>query len=196
MRFVSPHARYSFQAQGLEYTVVSGPQGAMRVPTQQMILCEFQQGGLSPWELEVALEHLVIRGMPDRDTVPKHNRLAVFDTDMWQAMTGADDETRTFVERRLLQSPDYGTDFIAIDKPRIESPWPKYDEIDDEDMVVQLIGLLGYSAQTALQYESENLKRPRLMQRLKELAETEQPPDPEKKLEPINPADVDEYVNA
>lgn len=193
MRFVSTHARYSFQAQGLEYTIVSTPQGAVKMPTQQMILCDFQQGGLSPWEQEVALEHLEIKGMPDQDTVPKGNRLSVFDTEAWQLTSGADDDTREFVERRFLTSPDYGIDFIAIDKPKRKPPWPRYDELADEKMILNLVDGLGYSAYDVISYEQENRKRPDLLVELQRRADAGPLPEGEEKPAPLRP---EEFVQA
>ena len=146
MRFISRHPRYSFQAQAISMQVLSTPSGAIQVPALPQILCEFQQGGLSPWEEELALKQLHFLGQPDQEAVPKTNRLSVFDTETWQLTSGADDDLRLFVETRLQNDPMYGQDFIAADAPPRKPPWPDYDKVSEVSTLFELLRLLGYDS--------------------------------------------------
>jgi hypothetical protein len=187
MRFISRHPRYSFQAQAISMQVLSTPQGAIQVPATPQILCDFQQGGLSPWEIELGLKTFHFLGMPDQEAVPKENRLSVFDTETWQMATGADDETRQFVESRLRNDTMYGQDFIACEELERKPPWPSYDKIEDVGTIFEILGLLGYDTnadelEQIRLYEHQNRKRPEILQALSDREEALRsgPPAPER----------------
>jgi hypothetical protein len=170
--------------------VLSTPQGAIQVPSNQQILCEFQQGGLSPWEIELGLKSFHFAGQPDENVVPKENRLSVFDTETWQMQVGADDTTREFVERRLLQDVMYGQDYIACDEKRHPAPWPNYDQVGDVPTLFEMLDLLGYNnraedIEMVRMYEHQNQKRPEFLQALNER---------QVELSPVEPAGRREEV--
>lgn len=190
MRFISRHPRYSFQAQAISMQVLSTPQGAIQVPALPMILCEFQQGGLSPWEIELGLKSFHFAGMPDSEAVPKENRLSVFDTETWQLATGADDDLRSFVEHRLKSDTMYGQDFIAAGELVHAPPWPRYDEIDDLATIFDMIGLLGYDRDAAdieniRLYEHQNRKRPEVLAALEAKQLELSPEQPQQRQEEV-----------
>lgn len=173
MRFISKHPRYSFQAQAIAMQVITTPQGAIQVPQVPQIICEFQQGGLSPWEVELGLKSFHFAGQPDENVVPKENRLSVFDTETWQMSTGADDDLRKFVEHRLLSNEMYGQDFIAAEELRHPAPWRNYDKVQDLGTLIEMLDLLGYNSlpediEMVRLYEHQNQKRPEILQWLKE----------------------------
>ncbi len=173
MRFISRHPRYSFQAQAISMQVLSTPQGSIQVPALPQILCEFQQGGCSPWEIELGLKSFHFAGQPDENVVPKENRLSVFDTESWQMSTGADDELRLYVESRLKNDAMYGQDFIAAGELLREPPWPSYDKVGNVETMFEMLELLGYGTpddEKAVEhieeirlYEHQNQKRPEFL---------------------------------
>lgn len=170
--------------------VLSTPQGAIQVPSNQQILCEFQQGGLSPWEVELGLKSFHFAGQPDENVVPKENRLSVFDTETWQMQFGADDATREFVELRLKQDQMYGQDYIAVDEQRHRIPWPTYDAIEDLPTLVEMLNLLGYNStpediEMIRLYEHQNQKRPEFLEWLNDRQADLSPQTPAERREEV-----------
>ncbi len=173
MRFITRHPRYSFHAQASTQQIVMTQNGPMQVAAQPMILCQFEQGGLSPWEIELALKSFHFAGQPDENMVPKENRLAVYDTELAQLQQGWNDDTRSFVEQRLLADAEYGKDYIAVGGPKREAPWPAYDRVPDAATLLQMIPLLGFDTYEGVEkirlYEHDHQHRPEILEALEAL---------------------------
>lgn len=166
MRFISPHPRYSIQIQEAEEQLTAT---GRVVVTRKPTIANFVQGGLSPWEVEAALETFVFRGLPEG--VKPTNRMAYFDTET--ISRDPSNPVRVEVEKRLMEADDYGRDFIMVEKPRRRPPWPNYDRYKDPVKIAAQVVSLGFTEGPLLDevvaYEYENLRRPEVLEALEEL---------------------------
>lgn len=115
---------------------------------------EFQQGGVSPWEAELAIKTLLFKGMYEGEDPTE--RLSWFDTETAQLHYGWTDDEREFAEKRLLEIED---NFMLVEQPKVPAPWHNYDTITDPKRIVALIEDTGTSASEVLAYERENKNR-------------------------------------
>lgn len=162
------------------YTLTGRPQSTMVLASGQKqvlkhrILCDFQvggsggMGGLSPWEREAALQHFYFGAKGYDEDVSR--RLAVYDTEAAQMMHGWDDETREEIEERLRSVPGNGIDFIEVQPPRVQAPWPSYDDLTDADEIALEVGRLGFDIGYVITYEQQNRNRPEVIAALEALA--------------------------
>jgi hypothetical protein len=126
MRFLSPIAAYRKVAKHQEIEQLASGQPRVLAPGYTV---EFVEGDLTDWEREEARKRLQFKnnyinldGSP-YDPVP---HASSYDT-----ATIDNPALRKEVEEYLLNHPDFGRpgEFILVEKPKLEAPWPNYDEL-------------------------------------------------------------------
>ena len=154
------------------------------VKPQKGIVCKFQHAGrgLSPWEIDEALDRFDIRGVAVGEDPA--SRLSFYDTEIWQIHQGWDDQTRKKVEDRLLSGNGFGTDYFLSERPRAQAPWPGYDKLGAQgrrtvEMVAEKIAQMttdtGVDPEAVLQYERENLNREPVVKAVEALLQVPEP---------------------
>lgn len=85
------------------------------------IVVQFQRGGVPAWAEQTVLERLEWRGQDD--SFERSTRTGVFDSVEAQRINGWTDDDRVAVEA-FLDSHMPGNNFIRVEPPRLEAPWP------------------------------------------------------------------------
>ncbi len=154
-------ARYISQASGFkktgrhpEHELLTGPNGDYRQLRRPSIICLFQQGGVSPWENELATKRFGFRGIAEGENPLR--RVSVYDTDEEAARNGWDAGTKADVEGMLDRGQS--ADYFRVELPRSPAPWPSYDQTDAL-RIADMAEAIGVDPQAVLIYERENLAR-------------------------------------
>lgn len=155
MRFISPHKGYDL---ALRAEAISGytPHGEPII-SEKPLRASFVQGGLSPWELDLALSTFSFHGTYENEDV--RSRCSWFDTEWAQRNFGWSDSDREYAETKMLALGNYGVDFILAEQPKAAKPWGSYDSLTDPERIVALMEETGTPAEDVLRYEFENKKR-------------------------------------
>lgn len=108
---------------------------------------------------------------PDGETDKAATRWGgFFDLDEQAAVKGWGDEEKEIVARHMLRQVERRTpDFSLYSKPKLDPPWPTYDEMDAEG-VVSLAEAAGHVGE-ALAYEKENQARSGVIKPLEAILE-------------------------
>lgn len=174
MLFISNSADYRLKLRSAEpiYT----PKGDL-LTIKPKIKAVFQHGVAPQWAVEQAqAQGMVVTGKPDGTPVQPY--LSAYDTDAAAELEGWDKETKAWVEERLLSNPARGTTYIKVELPRLDAPWPAYDDLKavgarTEAMVADKIAStvleMGYDPEKVADYETENLNRPLVIGALQEI---------------------------
>jgi hypothetical protein len=123
------------------------------------IIAQFDSNDWNQGDLEVAVRAFQFHGLfqfeDEATPVPPTYRLAVFDTDHAAELEGWDDETKEFVETRLLTAKSYGRDFIRVEEIALTPPWPSYDSFagDADAIAVQVLDM-GFDPEAVIAYEA------------------------------------------
>lgn len=136
MRCISPHERYSIQVFEARTRRGSDSHGTVvEFEESPSINAQFEKGSLLDHEVELALIAFDYSGMAEGSN--PLSRIAVYDTEVFAAALGWDDEFHTKVCDRLrhLQSL-YPAQFIIVDQPLAPRPWPTYDEDSLEEILL------------------------------------------------------------
>lgn len=188
-RYVAKYARYVFTARPNREMVLADGQ---RQELQSALHCRFQPWDVTEYEFDKALETFKFKGMPSAEAViidgqygepvtdPRY-RLSSFDTST-QGWTEEDEE---FVINRLDSHSDNGTDFIRVDPPALQPPWPNYDQLvaggrgkTNESVaaeIVRLVGDLGLDAEDVAHYERLNRNRKEVLDALAQVGVEDKP---------------------
>lgn len=173
MRFISRSPKLTVRAIPQEQLLVQTPSGAKLIPdpNNEGIICEFQQGGLAPWEKDAALQRFQLRGVA-HGANPTW-KLGHFDTELEQMRHGWSNDLREEIERVLMTRQ--GTEFFLCERPRLSPPWPAYDRLDVSgrrtiDVLAQQIAEKvvedGHDPDFVIAYERENKNRPEVIHAL------------------------------
>jgi hypothetical protein len=134
---------------------------------------KFSQEGLMKSDIDFALSYFPEKGFTgrwlDADGVtpqPLEERIGVYDTLAAQEAEDWPDELREYVEQWMLKRPNYGTDFVELQKLPAEKPWKNYDETH-HFKIASLAADLGV-VEEALAYEQENKAREGVLKALNE----------------------------
>lgn len=90
------------------------------------IVAAFQRGGVPAWAEDIVTDKLDWRGQDD--SFSRSIRTGVYDTVEQQNQHGWTDDERLEVER-FLDSHMAGNNYIRVDPPRLEAPWPAIDKL-------------------------------------------------------------------
>lgn len=169
-------ARYISRASGFkktvikgQQTIVHGPQGPQVSILNDATIALFEQGNVTPWEVQRAAEVWgdSFRGVADGEAPLK--RISAYDTDTAAQINAWTPEVKADVERLL--DAQQGADYFRVDLPKLSVPFPTYDEIDDAEQIALIIGASGIDVDHAIAYERENLDRPVVIAALEAISE-------------------------
>ena len=167
MRFISRYPALQVSALKPEFKYVRDASGDTRKEKVfDGYIAQFRLGGLSPWEKQTGLARWKI-------ATPLDGRvdgfLSSWDSEVEQIKEGWSDETREKVEKALLSSASAGTgNVIMVEPPKIEKPWPKYDDLhaggkhskeDIAKLIANQVKELGLDPYHVISYERENKDR-------------------------------------
>lgn len=136
MRCISPYPRYSIQVfEGKERVAIDDKSGvAYSYTIEKPVVANFQQGGLLDHEIEFALTKFNFSGLAEG--VNPLTRIATFDTETYAMQNGLDEDGVAAIDQRLRHLAEQNpSEFIVIDQPAAEKPWPTYDEQSAEDVI-------------------------------------------------------------
>lgn len=175
MRYISNMARYKIILRPALEAPDPSRMGRMRV-VEPGLYAQFNEHDVTDWEREMALKHFKFPGMPvQEDTlepIDPSYRLATFDT----TMQGWDEETRKFAEERLETAIGANIDYIKVEKPKLDAPWPGYDKLVSAKKIAELVESTGSDIEAVVAYERENKNRADVIEAVQALAPA---PDPD-----------------
>jgi hypothetical protein len=182
MRFVSMYPRLNLgtvvkeQFALVGYTNV-GPQGVTGDyhKTVESVSVQFTQEYLTDEDVAFALSYFPESSFRGRymegDSVtrePLAPRIGVFDSDLERERQGWDDATLEKVETYIMKMPNYGQDFVKVEKVVgvAGKPWPSYDDTHHFKIpaLAAELGLL----EESLAYEQANKNRESVISGLEE----------------------------
>lgn len=160
MRCISPHGRYSIQVFEGQSRVGVDQAGVMHsVELSKPVVADFEQGGLTEWEIEAALMSFNFAGVPDG--VNPLTRVSVFDTEAYVQRFPADERElkQAAIDTRLRELQErHPSEFTIVEKPAATKPWPSYDG-DTIEEILALQKRTGISPEAIRLYEYENQGR-------------------------------------
>ena len=169
--------RFLTQYPGLSVLIRNGEErwlpNGRSVSTVAPLTADFTQHDVLPHEKEIGLKTFSFPGMPVQEDgltpIDPSNRLAVFDTELqsWS------DEDKRFAEQRLLEHT--GPEWIRVEGPVLDPPWPGYDSIRSMRRVVELTEATGIEPETVIAYERANKNRPDFIEALEAIQPEEEP---------------------
>ena len=137
----------------------------------------FRHGTAPRWAIEQAKQAgMVVTGKPDGTDFDPY--FSSYDTNAAAELEGWDEETKAWVEGRLLANPAFGSTYILAEPVRLKPPWPAYDDLlpkgqFTEEMVAEKIGSVtlesGYDPAVVVAYEAENLNRALVIKELEDI---------------------------
>lgn len=165
MRCISPHAKYSIQVIEAEEQIVVDARGmAMSHVLKKPVIANFDKTGLLDYEQEAALMAFDFSGLPDG--VNPLTRIAVFDSEFYVEANFPPDKRDSMlvqIDARLreLEEKNPGQ-YIIVDPPQAEKPWPRYNDYDVEK-ILAFQEALGVPPEKIRLYELENDNRPEVI---------------------------------
>ena len=175
MRAISPHENYSIQVvEGDERIVVDDHGVARQISLHKPIIANFEKTGLTHFEEEVALMSFNFSALPEG--VHPLSSISVFDTEMYVEQFPAEERDSILVKidnrlRELAKNQGSGQ-FVVVDPPKAERPWPSYDDMSVEK-VLSAVDLLSTPhdslAERVRLYEIENKNRKQIVDEMNRL---------------------------
>lgn len=165
MRCISPHARYSIQVIEAQERIITDAAGFTKLQTiTKPVIANFDKTGLLDYETEAALMSFDFSGIPDG--VNPLTRISVFDTEFYveaNYQEGERDAMLVQIDSRLRELNERNPgQYIIVDPPQAEKPWPRYDDYDVEK-ILAFQEALGVSPEKIRLYELENANRPEVI---------------------------------
>jgi hypothetical protein len=123
------------------------------------IVAEFDPRSWNQRDLETAIASFRFKGLfqHEDEATPVHPayRISVYDTDEMAMREGWDEETKAFVEQRLLTGQNFGRNYVAVTELALDPPWPSYDQFEGkpQELVEQVLAL-GFDLEEVATYES------------------------------------------
>lgn len=148
---------------------------------QPLINCHFKPLGINPWEMVEAKARFINTGTLIEDVtftpIDPALRYGVFDpTWLLQEHPTLDvDKVHEFLQGR----PECGNDYLAISRPKLEAPWPSYDEFrgvkgtPTPERIAERVKEDGYDVFQVIMYEQENGNRQEVIDALIALTQPE-----------------------
>ena len=167
MRFISRISAFKIEVLGQKRQQV----GDEIIITEPSTIAEFRQEAIHPWEEKAARESFQFLGVTEEDPhsgipVDPIGRVSVFDTQEAQKRFGWSDEKRDLVEKNLITAQlSNSQDFILVNKPPLEKPWPSY-ETTHHAKIASMVEELGLDKAEVIEYEKENKNRPSVIEAL------------------------------
>jgi hypothetical protein len=172
MRCLSPSSAYGIQLFGTGERIIADAGGfGVSVKQREQIHAQFAKSGLMPHEEDLALKSFNFTGLPEG--IHPLTRVGVFDTEAYCLDHYEDEEIRNEMQAQIdtrlreLQKK-FPTQFIIVETPVAEKPWPSYDEDSVED-ILKLQERLGFDPTVVRRYEEENAGRADVIEPMQEL---------------------------
>ena len=160
MRCLSPHRNYSIQViEGREKIVVDARGYATTVELSKPFLANFSPSGLTEYEELACYERFDFSGLPEG--VNPLTTIGVWDVETACMAFPKDRRQELYVQvcqRMRDLSERFPSEFIVVEPPDAERPWPKYDDFTSED-VIKFQEVLGVEPDLIRLYELENQGR-------------------------------------
>lgn len=166
MRFISKAQAFKKGVIKAKRTLVNTDSGPEYTTTREPYIALFQQGGATPAEVNMALERFHFAGLTERENPAR--RISVFDTDEVAHREGWTPEFKKEVEEALLRGQ--GEFYFLASAPKVEKPWPSYDEADPSRIVDTALAI-GVALEHVAAYERENANRSFVLEALEQQAE-------------------------
>lgn len=178
MLFISNAAGYTLKLRSAQpiYT----PKGDL-LAVKPKIKAVFQHGTAPRWAIEQATASgLVVTGKPDGTDFQPY--FSSYDTSSAAELEGWDEETKVWVEERMLANPAFGSTYILAEPVRLKAPWPAYADLTavggrTDKMVADKIAAVtlesGHDPAEVIAFEAENLNRPLVIEALNEIIRLE-----------------------
>lgn len=167
MRCISPHANYSIQViEGLETVMMDGRGHAFTQVTNKPVIADFQQGGLLDHEIDSALTYFNFSGIPEG--VNPLTKISSFDTESYVQRFPEEEQLAILekIDKRMRQLAEQNPgEFIVVDQPAAEKPWPTYDEDSAKD-ILQLQERMKFDPEVIRRYEVENQNRAEIVEKM------------------------------
>ncbi len=153
-RYLSKSESYKRTVRQPVTTLVAGPAGPEVHPVREAIMAEFQKGGLTAHERELARQTFFFRGLAEGEN--PLSRVSLFDTDVEARLQGWTDETKAEIEAAL----DSGRNewYFRVEEQRLPTPWPLYDK-QTPKQIVETLKATGSDPEYVAAYERENKNR-------------------------------------
>ena len=168
MRFISPISAYRIVAKHQEVELLASGLPRVLAPG---FTCEFRQSGVTDWEYQRARETFSFRGaVTDEGGRPLDptTRTSYFDT-----ADISNPKLRDEVEQFLLTNAAHGHDFIMVEAPQDEPPWPNYAKVRQAKAIAEQVEILGLDVGNVVVYEKEHENRESVVSALEALAVAE-----------------------
>lgn len=160
MRCLSPHRNYSIQViEGREQIVVDARGFATTVELSKPFIANFAPSGLTDYEELAVYERFNFSGLAEG--VNPLTTVGVWDVETACMAFPKSRREELYVQvcqRMRDLAEQYPDQFIVVENPDAEIPWPKYDEFGSED-VIKFQEALGIEPDLIRLYELENQNR-------------------------------------
>ena len=134
MRCLSPHPRYGIQVFAAREEIIHDTRGAASLKAlDEGVHAQFDNSGVQPHEADIALEHFAGHFGALAEGVHPLTRIGVFDTeayclDKYPSEAKRNDMQPQIEERLRALQEKFPSQFIIVEQPKAERPWPTYDE--------------------------------------------------------------------
>ena len=168
MRVLSPHRKYTIVIFEEKSQTGVDDRGSIKTVVQQPgLLAEFGMFGLYAEEERIAQEKISFKGVPEG--VNPLSTLGVYDTDAQAKANGWDREFHQAVKDKFYKlAALFPNDMLIIEDVPAGAPFSRYDELSSEE-IISFVEELGLSAHDVKLYESENLARQEILDRMNEI---------------------------
>lgn len=160
MRCLSPHRNYSIQViEGREKIVVDARGFATTVELSKPFIANFSPSGLTDYEELAVYERFNFSGLAEG--VNPLTTVGVWDVETACMAFPKSRREELYVQvcqRMRDLAEQYPDQFIVVENPDAEIPWPKYDEFGAED-IIKFQEALGIEPDQIRLYELENKNR-------------------------------------
>lgn len=172
VRFISQFRAYTHTIRAPYEEIRNG----RNIVIEKGLDADFKPLDLTEREREVGLAHFRFRGAPvvpgpgnspGSDPFDMSYRLSSFDSIEAQKRLGWTDEERELVEKTLMESSEYGLDFILVEDAKLPTPWPSYEK-DTTKKILETVKTLGHDPEDIVAYERQNQNRAELIAALQE----------------------------
>lgn len=184
MRFISPYRQYQLVAVHENVELLASGQPRVIAPGY---VCEWTPFDVTDWERDAARRTFTYKGAVmdssgrHLDPIDEEHRVSVFDT-----AKISDDKLRARVEKALLENSANGRDYVLVEQPKVEAPWPSYDNIVVHGQrkiehvaakIAEKVAEDGYDPAEVVAYERQNLNRPEVIEAVEALTASTPEPD-------------------
>lgn len=164
-RYISRASQFKKTVARAATQIVETVHGPVTHEVGRSTIAFFQQGGATPYEVELAQERFKFTGLAEGELPTR--RLSVYDTDEQARLHGWDPELKAEIEATL--DAGQSADYFRVEPQPAPAPWPTYDQLDAA-AVVKAVPLLGSDPDMVLAYERAHKNRKSVIDALSQAA--------------------------